>query len=60
MMLLVRRGNKAMEGSVIVPIGMIEGSERDERLRPGLEFFCKRREGWMPGMQGTKEYQEPV
>lgn len=44
-----------MKGLVIVPVGAIDGSEEDARLKPRKEFFCKRREGWMVGMVGTTE-----
>ncbi len=47
-----------MKGLVIVPVGAIDGSEADDRLKPEKEFFCKRREGWMVGMEGTGKSEE--
>ncbi len=45
----------SMKGEVIVPVGVIDGSERDERLRPRMEGFVGRREVWMGKMEGTGE-----
>ena len=41
-----------------MPVGAIDGSEVDERFKPGKEFFCKRREGWMKDMEGTSVAEE--
>jgi hypothetical protein len=48
-------GNVQMRETVIVPVGVIDGSETDERLAPTFENYCRRREIWMPQMKGTKE-----
>lgn len=50
--------NTDMADSVIVPIGVIDNSETDARLAPRAEFWCKRRETWMLGMNGTKVFNE--
>lgn len=47
-----------MKDQVIVPVGAIDGSEKDERLRPSAEGFCKRKEAWMAKMDGTAEFEE--
>lgn len=47
-----------MQDKVIVPVGVIDGSHNDERLKPEAEGWCKRRESWMPGMKGTTEFDE--
>ena len=49
---------EGMNGLVIVPVGVIDGSEGDERLRPGAEGWCRRREAWMGKMEGTVESEE--
>ena len=48
--------NVDMRDQVVVPVGAIDGSEKDERLRPVAEGWCKRREGWMPDMKGTEVF----
>lgn len=42
---------------VLVTVGSIDESHEDERLKPTNEGFCKRREGWMPDMRGTKVFE---
>jgi hypothetical protein len=49
---------EGMQGSVIIGVGSIDGSESDERLRPRYEGFCKRREAWMRGVEGAVESEE--
>ena len=47
-----------MRGKVIVPVGCIDGSEKDPRLAPGSEGWCKRREGWLARVEGAREFDE--
>ena len=58
--LFLRTGEKIenMIGKVIVAVGTIEGSEKDERLKPGAEGWCKRREAWMGKAEGATESDE--
>lgn len=48
--------NPAMADYVIVPVGMIDDGESDARLAPSAEYWCKRREPWMPAVNGTEDY----
>lgn len=57
LLLYCGNSNDSMRDQVIVPVGAIDGSERDERLRPVAEGWCRRREEWMPDMRGTEVFQ---
>lgn len=49
---------ESMRGQVIVAVGTIEGSEEDGRLRPVAEGWCRRREGWLRGVDGAEGFRE--
>jgi hypothetical protein len=47
-----------LRDKVIVAVGTIVGSEKDERFKPTMEGWCKRREDWMKDMVGLKQLEE--
>ena len=47
-----------MRDQVVVPVGAIDGSHEDERLRGIGEGWCKGRESWMPEVRDTKIFEE--
>ena len=49
---------ESMEDKVIIAVGTIDGSEKDERLKPVAEGWCKRRETWLCKAEGTEESEE--
>ncbi|KAK5945837.1 hypothetical protein PMZ80_003045 [Knufia obscura] len=58
LLIYVREEVAVMQDKVIIPVGVIDGSEKDERLRPTAEAFCERREEWMPDMRGTEAFDK--
>ena len=47
-----------MIGKIIIAMGTVDGSEKDERFKPIAEGWCKRREAWMSKAEGAKESEE--
>lgn len=48
-------GSHAAVEYVVVPAGTIDGSEVDERLKPTKEFWCMRKEKWLPAVVGEEQ-----
>ena len=47
-----------MHGKLIVTVGTIVGTEKDQRLKPTAEGWCKWREGWLQPAKGANESEE--
>ena len=47
-----------MPGKIIVAVGTVDGSEKDERFKPAAQGWCKRRDGWLGPVEGGSEFDE--
>ncbi|KAH9904205.1 Mss4-like protein [Xylariomycetidae sp. FL2044] len=42
--------------ALVIPVGIIDGDKSD--LKPSMEFWCKRRPGWLGDIDGATKFHE--
>ncbi|KAJ3564367.1 hypothetical protein NPX13_g7871 [Xylaria arbuscula] len=48
----VRVQSSKNPGASVIPVGIIDGGKDD--FKPQIEFFCKRKAGWVGAIEGAK------